>query len=141
MIYIGYRIEDDVVYKILNGDKFKLVSYFSDSTWHNTGRVSITIETDAKERFTFDYNLEKEDSGGSWNERHEHKRLHYFMVTCTTLSENDICIKNDHSKDADDTWIPFLDWVDKLICPIREFMQKRSKEMDAVKNIEKDFSD
>lgn len=140
MIYIGYRIEDDVVYKTLNGEKFKLVSYFSDSTWHNTGRVAITIETDAKERFTFDYNLEKEDSG-SWNERPKHKRLHYFMITCTTLSDNDICIKNDHGKDADDTWIPFLDWVDKLICPIREFMQKRSKEMDAVKNIEKDFSD
>lgn len=140
MIYIGYRIEDDVVYKTLNGEKFKLVSYFSDSTWHNTGRVAITIETDAKERFTFDYNLEKEDSG-SWNERHTHKRLHYFMITCTTLSDNDICIKNDQGKDADDTWIPFLDWVDKLICPIREFMQKRSKEMDAVQNIEKDFSD
>jgi hypothetical protein len=140
MIYIGYRIEDDVVYKTLNGEKFKLVSYFSDSTWHNTGRVSITIETDEKERFTFDYNLEQEDNG-SWNERHQHKRLHYFMVTCTTLSDNDICIKNDNSKDNEATWIPFLDWVDKLICPIREFMQKRSKEMDAVQNIEKDFSD
>lgn len=140
MIYIGYRIEDDVVYKTLNGEKFKLVSYFSDSTWHNTGRVSITIETDEKERFTFDYNLEQEDND-SWNERHQHKRLHYFMVTCTTLSDNDICIKNDQGKDNEATWIQFLDWVDKLICPIREFMQKRSKEMDAVKNIEKDFSD
>lgn len=140
MIYIGYRIEDDVVYKTLNGEKFKLVSYFSDSTWNNTGRVAITIETDEKERFTFDYNLEKEDNG-SWNERHQHKRLHYFMVTCTTISDNDICIKNDQDKDNEATWIPFLDWVDKLICPIREFMQKRSKEMDAVKNIEKDFSD
>ena len=63
------------------------------------------------------------------------------MITCTTLSENDICIKNDQGKDADDTWLPFLDWADKLLRPIREFMQKRSKEMDAVKNIEKDFSD
>ena len=140
MIYIGYRIEDEVVYKTLNGEKFNLVSYFSDSTWHNSGRVCITIETDEKERYTFDFNLEQEDRGG-WNERHEHKRLHYFMITCTTLSDNDICIKNDHSKEADDTWIPFLDWVDKLICPIRDFMQKRSKEMDAVKNIEKDFAD
>ena len=50
MIYIGYRIEDDVVYKTLNGEKFKLVSYFSDSTWNNTGRVSITIETDEKRK-------------------------------------------------------------------------------------------
>lgn len=140
MIYIGYRIEDDVVYKTLNGEKFKLVSYFSDSTWRNVGRVCVTIETDANEKYTFDFNLEKVDSG-SWNERQEHKRLHYFMVTCTTLSDNDICIKNDHGKDADDTWIPFLDWVDKLICPIRDFTQKRSKEMDAVQNIEKDFSD
>lgn len=140
MIYIGYKIEDDVVYKTLNGEKFKLVSYFSDSTWRNTGRVSITIETDAKEKCTFDFSLEKDNRDG-WNEKQEYKRLHYFMITCSTLSDNDICIKNDHGKEAEETWIPFLDWVDKLICPIREFMQKRSKEMDAVKNIEKDFSD
>lgn len=141
MIYIGYRIEDDVVYKTLNGEKFKLVSYFSDSTWRNVGRVSITIETDEKEKFTFDYTLEKEDNNG-WNEKAlEYKRLYYFMITCSTLSDNDICIKNAHSEDNKDTWIPFLDWVDKLIHPIREFMQKRGKEMDAVKNIEKDFSD
>lgn len=140
MIYIGYRVEDDVVYKTLNGEKFNVVSYFSDSTWRNVGRVAITIETDANEKCTFDFNLEK-DNCDRWNEKSEYKRLHYFMITCTTLSDNDICIKNDHGKEAEETWIPFLDWVDKLICPIREFMQKRSKEMDAVKNIEKDFSD
>lgn len=141
MIYIGYRIEDDVVYKTLNGEKFHLTCYFSDSTWKHTGRVAFTIESDENDRFTFDYSLEKEDNSG-WNEKAlEYKRLHYFMITCTTLSDNDVCIKNDQSKNNEDSWIPFLDWVDKLICPIREFMQKRSKEMDAVKNIEKDFSD
>lgn len=140
MIYIGYRVEDDVVYKTLNGEKFNVVSYFSDSTWRNVGRVAITIETDTNEKCTFDFNLEK-DNCDRWNEKQDYKRLHYFMITCTTLSDNDICIKNDHGKEAEETWIPFLDWVDKLICPIREFMQKRSKEMDAVKNIEKDFSD
>ena len=141
MIYIGYRVEDDVVYKTLNGEKFHLVSYFSDSTWRNVGRVAITIETDEKERHTFDFNLEKDYNNG-WNEKPlEYKRLHYFMITCTTMSDNDVCIRNDQGKDAEDTWIPFLDWVDKLICPIREFMQKRSKEMDSLNNIEKDFSD
>ena len=139
MIYIGYRIEDDVVYKTLNGEKFKLVSYYSDSTWRNVGRIAITIETDEKERHTFDFNLEKDMDG--WNERQEYKHLHYFMITCSTLSDNDVCIKNDHSKKNEDTWIPFLDWVDKLICPIREFMQKRDKEMEAMNNIDKDFSD
>jgi hypothetical protein len=141
MIYIGYRIEDDVVYKTLNGEKFKLVSYYSDSTWRNVGRVCITIETDEKEKYTFDFNLEKNDN--SWgNERPQvYKHLHYFMITCTTLSDNDICIKNDRTKKNEDTWIPFLDWVDKLICPIKEFMQKRDKEMEAMNNIDKDFSD
>ena len=139
MIYIGYRIEDDVVYKTLNGEKFKLVSYYSDSTWRNVGRIAITIETDEQDRCTFDFKLEKDMDG--WNERQEYKHLHYFMITCSTLSDNDVCIKNDHSKKAEDTWIPFLDWVDKLICPIREFMQKRDKEMEAMNNIDKDFSD
>lgn len=140
MIYIGYRIEDDVVYKTLNGNTFHLVTYYSDSTWRNVGRVSVTIETDEQDKCTFDFKLEKDMDG--WNERpQEYKHLHYFMVTCTTMSDNDVCIKNDHSKKNEDTWIPFLDWVDKLINPIRDFMQKRSKEMDSLDNIEQDFSD
>ena len=139
MIYIGYRIEEDVVYKTLNGNKFHLTSYYSDSTWRNVGRIVFTLESDEKDKFTFDYHFVK-DGSNSWSKT-EYKHLHYFMITCTDQSDNDICIKNDQGKDADDTWIPFLDWVDKLICPIRDFMQKRSKEMDAVQNIEKDFSD
>ncbi len=138
MIYIGYRIEDDVVYKTLNGNKFHLTSYYSDSTWRNVGRIVFTLESDEKEKFTFDYHFVKE--GNSWSKT-EYKHLHYFMITCTDQSDNDICIKNNISMDDEETWCTFLDWVDKLIVPIKDFMKKRSQEMDAVKNIEKDFAD
>lgn len=140
MIYIGYRVDEDVVYKTLNGNKFHLTSYYSDSTWRNIGRIVFTLESDEKEKFTFDYYFEKEEHN-SWSEKHEYKRLHYFMITCTDQSDNDICIKNDSTVDDEESWCSFLDWVDKLIIPIKDFMQKRSKEMDAVKNIEKDFAD
>lgn len=139
MIYISYRVEDEIIYKTLNGNKFHLSSYYSDSTWKNTGRLAFTLESDEKDKFTFDYYFEKDDSG-SWKKT-EYKHLHYFMITCTDQSDNDICIKNDISMDDEETWCAFLDWVDKLIIPIRDFMQKRSKEMDAVNSIEKDFAD
>jgi hypothetical protein len=139
MIYIGYRVEEDVVYKTLNGNKFHLVSYYSDSTWRNVGRIVFTLESDEKDKFTFDYLFQKENND-RWS-KIEYKHLHYFMITCTDQSDNDICIKNDISMDDEETWCAFLDWVDKLICPIKDFMKKRSQEMDAVKNIQKDFAD
>ena len=139
MIYIGYRIDEDVVYKTLNGNKFHLTSYYSDSTWRNVGRIVFTLESDEKDKFTFDYLFQKENNG-SWSKT-EYKHLHYFMITCTDQSDNDICIKNDISMDDEESWCAFLDWIDKLICPIRDFMQKRGKEMDAVKSIQKDFAD
>lgn len=139
MIYIGYRIDEDVVYKTLNGNKFRLISYYSDSTWKNVGRIVFTLESDENDKFTFDYLFQKENSN-SWSKT-EYKHLHYFMITCTDKTDNDICIKNDISMDDEETWCAFLDWIDKLICPIKDFMQKRSKEMDAIKNIEKDFAD
>jgi hypothetical protein len=139
MIYIGYRVEEDVVYKTLNGNKFHLVSYYSDSTWRNVGRIVFTLETDEKDKFTFDYLFQKENND-RWS-KIEYKHLHYFMITCTDQSDNDICIKNDISMDDEETWCAFLDWVDTLISPIKDFMKKRSQEMDAVKNIQKDFAD
>ena len=77
MIYIGYRIEDDVVYKTLNGNKFHLSSYYSDSTWKTVGRIVFTLESDEKDKFTFDYQFQKENSG-SWSKT-EYKHLHYFI--------------------------------------------------------------
>ena len=139
MIYIGYRVDEDVVYKTLNGNKFHLSTYYSDTTWRNEGRIAFTIESDEKETFTFDYRLDKEDNS-RWNKT-AYKHLHYFMITCTDQSDNDVCIKNDSTVEDEDTWRAFLDWVDKLLLPIKDFMQKRSKEMDAVKSIEKDFAD
>lgn len=139
MIYIGYRVDEEIIYKTLNGNKFHLTGYHSDTIWKNRGRIVFTIETDEKDTFTFDYRLDREDNS-RWD-KIAYRHLHYFMITCTDQSDNDVCIRNEFTVEDEESWKLFLDWVDKLLLPIKDFMQKRSKELDAVKSIEKDFAD
>lgn len=134
MIYISYRYNDRIYYKVLQGESLEMLEYDTTDNY-----IDISFKTDLNETYRL-YMPNLDIANG-----HDFTILYWFCITSTTNKEN-IFIKNERWKYAskedqyEHTWGSLLHWLcETKLNPIKDIIKKKYNEVEKLGKMEEDF--
>ena len=126
MIYVSYKFCNDVVYKLLEGNKIRLETFVV----HNDNSVKMKFVTDKKEEMVIEF----DDMDFRSTNKSAFTPLHWFCIT----KDNDpiICLSEGANEDV---WDDFFAWIGTLLSPIKSVTGKQIEIHKKKASLEKDF--